>query len=81
MKLRDAIRRKHPSQLATLVLLHHDNGDRATHERIQELKWELLEHLPYSQHLAPTDFHLFRLLKFTLVANVSLTIKRLKWSC
>jgi hypothetical protein len=29
----------------------------------QELQWELLEHPPYSPDLAPSDFHLFGLLK------------------
>jgi histone-lysine N-methyltransferase SETMAR len=63
LKLQDAIRRKHPGQLARVVLLHHDNAGprtaRATQERIQELQWELLEHLPYSPDLDPSDFQLF----------------------
>jgi histone-lysine N-methyltransferase SETMAR len=36
---------------------HHT--DRETQEGIQELQWELLEYLPYSLDLAPSDFHLF----------------------
>jgi hypothetical protein len=32
-------------------------------ERIQEPQWELLEHPPYIPDLAPSDFHLFGLLK------------------
>jgi histone-lysine N-methyltransferase SETMAR len=48
-------------------LLHHDNARPhtapAAQERIEKLKWELLEHLPYSPDLAPSDFHLFGLLK------------------
>jgi histone-lysine N-methyltransferase SETMAR len=67
LKLRDAICRKHLGQLARGVLLHHDNAKshtaRATQERIQELQWELLEHLPYNLDLAPSDFHLLGLLK------------------
>jgi hypothetical protein len=35
----------------------------ATQERIQVLQWEHLEHPPYSPDLAPTDFHLYDLLK------------------
>jgi hypothetical protein len=27
---------------------------------IQELDWEILPHLPYSQNLAPSDYHIFR---------------------
>jgi hypothetical protein len=52
-----------------------------TQERIQELKWELLEHPPYSPDLAPSDFHLFGPQKTTLVANVSLMTKKLKRRC
>jgi hypothetical protein len=67
LKLRDAIRKKRPVQLARGVLLHHDNArprtDRASEERIQELQWELLEHPPYSRGLAPSDSYLFGLLK------------------
>jgi hypothetical protein len=57
LKLQDAIRRKHPGQLARGILLHHDSARphtaQATQERIQELQWELLEHPPYSLDLAP----------------------------
>jgi histone-lysine N-methyltransferase SETMAR len=82
LKLRDAIHRKRPGQLARRLLLHHDNARphtaRATQDRIQELQWEILDHLPYSPDLTPSDFHLFGLLKTTLVAKVSLMVKRLK---
>jgi histone-lysine N-methyltransferase SETMAR len=81
LKLRDAIRRKRPDQLARGLLLHHDNARpdtaRATQERIQELQWELLEHRPYTPDLAPSDFNLFRPPQ-KMVANVSLMTKRLK---
>jgi hypothetical protein len=36
---------------------------RETQERIQELQWELLEHLPYTLDLASSDFHLVSPLK------------------
>jgi histone-lysine N-methyltransferase SETMAR len=79
VKFWDPIRRKHPGQPARGVLLHHDNARphtaQATQERIQELQWELLEHLPYSLDLAPSDFHLFGPLKTILAANVSLMTK------
>jgi histone-lysine N-methyltransferase SETMAR len=67
LKLREAIRRKRPGQLARGVLLHHDNArphaSQATQERIQELQWVFLEHPSCSQDLAPSDFHLFDPLK------------------
>jgi hypothetical protein len=71
MELRNAIRRKDPGQLARGVLLHGDNARQphtaqATQERIQELQWELLEHLPYSPDLAPSDFHLMLYLSILL---------------
>jgi histone-lysine N-methyltransferase SETMAR len=63
LKLRDAIRRKLPSQLARGALLNLDNARtrraRATQKRFQDLQWELLEHPPYSPDLASSDFHLF----------------------
>jgi histone-lysine N-methyltransferase SETMAR len=66
LKLQDEIRRRRSGQLVR-VLLHHDNArphtNRATKDRIQELQPELLEHPPYSPDLAPTDFHLFGLIK------------------
>jgi hypothetical protein len=73
LKLRDAIRRKLPGQLARGVLLHYENARphtaRATHERIQELQWELIELLPYSPEFAPSDFRLFGPLKTHLVVR------------
>jgi histone-lysine N-methyltransferase SETMAR len=60
LKLRDVFRGKLPGQLTRGVLLHHDNARphtaRAAQERIQELQWELLEHLPYSADLAQVTF-------------------------
>jgi histone-lysine N-methyltransferase SETMAR len=49
LKLRDAILRKRPGELARGVLLHHDNARphtaRTTQERIQELQWKLLVYI------------------------------------
>jgi histone-lysine N-methyltransferase SETMAR len=66
-KLWDTVRIKRPGQLARGVLPHHDNARPhtawATQERIQELQWELPEHLPYTSDLVPSNFHLFGPLK------------------
>jgi hypothetical protein len=82
LKLRDAIRREYSGQLARGALLHHGNARphtaRATQERIQELRWELLEHPPYSPGLSPSDFNLFGQLNAALVANISIMTKRFK---
>ena len=37
-----------------------------TLETLKELKWEAMEHPPYSPDLAPSDFHLFVPLKEAL---------------
>jgi hypothetical protein len=67
LKLQDAIFRKCPNPLAREVLFHQDNTRphtaQITQERIQELQWELPEHFPNSLYLAPSDYHLFDLLK------------------
>jgi hypothetical protein len=62
LKLRDAVRRKLPDQLVRGVLLRHDNARPHTAHATQD-SGELLEHLPYSPGLAPSDFHPFGLLK------------------
>jgi hypothetical protein len=49
------------------VLLLHDNASTYSpahsEEILQELKSEALDHPPYSPDMAPSDFHLFGLLK------------------
>jgi histone-lysine N-methyltransferase SETMAR len=57
---------------------------RALQERIQELQWELFEHLPYSPDLAPSVFHLFGLLQNHLggkcfTDNEEVEMEVLKW--
>jgi histone-lysine N-methyltransferase SETMAR len=85
LKHQDAENRKREGQLERPVLLHHDNArphiTRTTQERIQQLQWELLEHLPYRPDLAPGDFLVFGLLKNHLGGRCSLLTKRLKWRC
>jgi histone-lysine N-methyltransferase SETMAR len=70
LKPQDAIHRKRPDQLARGVLLHHDNARphtaQAIQERIQELQWELVEHLPCSLDLVLSDVHLSGVLKSQL---------------
>jgi hypothetical protein len=57
LNLWDVVRRKLLGQLA------RGFAAQATEERIQELQWELLEHLACSLDLGPSDFQLFGLLK------------------
>jgi len=52
------------------VILQHDNARphkaKTTTEKICQLKWEELSHLPYSPDLARSDYHLFRSLEHSL---------------
>ena len=52
------------------VLLHHDNARPHTAaarvETVQQLGYELLQYLPYSLDLAPSDYHIFGPLKEAL---------------
>jgi hypothetical protein len=36
---------------------------------LEKFKWNILDHLPYSLHLAPSDFHLFLYLKKRLAGK------------
>jgi histone-lysine N-methyltransferase SETMAR len=49
------------------VVFHQDNAhshvSKITQQKIKELNWEILDHLPYSPDLAPSDHHLFRSLQ------------------
>jgi [histone H3]-lysine36 N-dimethyltransferase SETMAR len=69
-ELKPAIRSKRRGVLSKGVLLLHDNArpHTAAHtvETIQKLKFEVLDHPPYSPDLAPSDYHLFGPLKESL---------------
>ena len=68
--LKPAIRSKRRGKLSKEILLLHDNAcpHTAAHtlETLKQLKWEAMEHPAYSPDLAPSDFHLFGLLKEAL---------------
>ncbi|UYV64613.1 hypothetical protein LAZ67_3001318 [Cordylochernes scorpioides] len=69
-KLRAAIKRKRPGLFSRKVLLVHDNAlphaARTTQTLLENFKWEIFTHPPYSPELAPSDFHLFPALKLRL---------------
>ncbi|UYV66139.1 hypothetical protein LAZ67_4000414 [Cordylochernes scorpioides] len=69
-KLRAAIKRKRPGLLSRKVLLVHDNARphaaRTTQTLLENFKWEIFTHPPYSLELAPSYFHLLPALKFHL---------------
>lgn len=66
-KLNDEIKIKRPHLKRKKVLFHHDNApahsSTVVHEKLDELRYELLPHPPYSPDLAPSDFFLFPNLK------------------
>uniref|UniRef100_A0A8R1HKZ3 Transposase n=1 Tax=Caenorhabditis japonica TaxID=281687 RepID=A0A8R1HKZ3_CAEJA len=63
-----AFREKRPRRSAVHLL--HDNARphvaKATREKLQELNWNTVPHLPYSSDIAPSDYHLFQPLKLFL---------------
>ena len=56
-----------PGKLRHGVLLHHDNAPAHTSAvavaAVRECGFQLLNQLPYSPDLAPSDYHVFRSLK------------------
>lgn len=73
VRLKDAIRDKRRGMLGKGVKLLHDNAPCHTSNivqaRLRELRFQQLEHPPYSPDLAPSDFHLFPHLKKYLRGN------------
>jgi histone-lysine N-methyltransferase SETMAR len=66
-KLRRAIQNKRRRMLSSCVVLLHDNVRLHTAGRtrtlLEQFKWELFDHPPYSPDLAPSDYHLFMHIK------------------
>lgn len=66
-QLGEKIREKRPGLQRKKIIFHQDNApvhkSVLTMAKINELKYELLDHPPYSPDLAPSDYHLFPHLK------------------
>ncbi len=70
LRLCMAIKRKWPGLLSHSVILLHDNV--RPHSAtimcllLEDFKWDVFRHSPYSPHLASSNYHLFLLLKAAL---------------
>jgi [histone H3]-lysine36 N-dimethyltransferase SETMAR len=70
-RVEQALIQKHPSLVNRKgVLILQDNArphvSKETRQKMEQLKWELLPHPPYSPDIAPSDFHLFQSLSHHL---------------
>ena len=70
---RQAIQNKRRGMLTSGVMLLHDNARphtaAAATNQLKQLKWNILDHPPYSPDLAPCDFHLFPKLKYWMATQ------------
>lgn len=66
-RLNDEIKKKRPHMAKKKVLFHHDNAPAHSSlkamVKLNDLRYELLPHPPYSPDLAPSDYYLFPNLK------------------
>ena len=66
-KLNDEIKQKRPHMVKKKVLYHHDNAPSHTSLKamikLDQLRFELVAHPPYSPDLAPSNYYLFPNLK------------------
>ena len=70
-KLNNAVEEKRPELTNRKgIVFHHDNArphtSLVTRQKLLEFGWDVLPHPPYSPHLAPSDYFLFRSLQNSL---------------
>ena len=65
--MRRSIQNKRRGLLTSGVVLLHDNARPHTAARtrtlLEQFRWDVFDHPPYSPDLAPSDFHLFTRMK------------------
>ena len=68
MQLSRALKFKRPqyAKRHDKVIFQHDNAQphvaKVAKKTLEALNWDVLPHLPYSPDIAPSDYHLFRLM-------------------
>ncbi|GFW11684.1 mariner Mos1 transposase [Trichonephila clavipes] len=66
-KLNDALQQKRSELNRKGVVFHQDNArphtSLVTRQKLLQLEWDTMPHLPYSPDLAPLDYYLFRSLQ------------------
>ena len=71
INLLEQVRQKIPKGKKSKVIFLQDNcpahKSKKTTEKLGQLRWNVLEHPPYSPDLAPSDFYLFRNMKKELL--------------
>uniref|UniRef100_A0AAF5DET3 Mos1 transposase HTH domain-containing protein n=1 Tax=Strongyloides stercoralis TaxID=6248 RepID=A0AAF5DET3_STRER len=64
------------------VILQHDNvkphSSKKSLDKIKELGWEVLPHPPYSPDIAPSDYHLFKVLQDSIDGEKFQNIEEVK---
>ena len=73
-KLNESLKHKRPELINRKgVVFHQDNArphtSLVTRQKLLQLRWNIMPHPPYSQDLAPSDYHLFRSLPNYLDGN------------
>jgi len=67
VQLKDVLKEKRCGKVTKAVLFLHDNAPAhralATQKKLAYLGFQYLDHPPYSQDLAPSNYHLFHGLK------------------
>ena len=66
--MKAALDEKHPELVNRKHIIFHQDNARShvsltTRQKLLQLDWEVLIHLPYSPDISPSDFHLFRSLQ------------------